>query len=122
MNKAQVTARLKEIKGEVEAEDESTVLNDWLQLNSEVAALKKRLKAAETALDNLVYAHYPKLTETEIKTLVVENKWLAALNAAVSGEMDRISQQLTQRVKQLAESYETPLPQMAARVQAEVET
>ena len=31
--------------------------------------------------------------------------------AAIHGEMDRISQALTERVKELAERYETPLPQ-----------
>ncbi len=41
-------------------------------------------------------------------------------NAAIRGEMDRVSQQLTQRVKELAERYETPLPQMPSRV-AELE-
>lgn len=60
------------------------------------------------------------LTEAEIKTLVVDGKWLAALEAAVGGEMDRVSQHLTQRVKELAERYETPLPEMADRV-AELE-
>ena len=34
--------------------------------------------------------------------------------------MDRISQSLTQRVKELAERYETPLPQLSERV-AELE-
>jgi len=46
----------------------------------------------------------------------VDDKWLAALDAAIHGEMDRISQALTQRVKELAERYETPLPQMVSRV------
>ena len=40
---------------------------------------------------------------------------------AIHGEMDRISQALTGRVKQLAERYETPLPQMGCRA-AELET
>ena len=82
--------------------------------------MKKRLKEAEAALDAKAYAHYPKLTETDIKTLVVDDKWLAALSADIHGEMDRISQALTQRVKELAERYETPMPQMASRV-AELE-
>ena len=112
VNKANVTARLKEIKGDKEAKDEAAVLNDWLKLNDEEADLKKRLKDAEAALDAKAYAQYPKLTEAEIKTLVVDDKWLAALDAAIHGEMDRVSQQLTQRVKELAERYETPLPQM----------
>ena len=67
-------------------------------------------------LDANAYAKYPKLTEAEIKTLVVDDKWLAALDAAIHSEMDRVSQQLTQRVKELAERYETPLPQMVNRV------
>ena len=41
----------------------------------------------------------------------MDDKWLAALDAAIHGEMDRISQALTQRVKELAERYETPMPQ-----------
>ena len=95
-------------------------LNDWLKLNTKEADLKKRIKEAEAALDVQTYAQYPKLTESEIKTLVVDDKWLAALDAAIHGEMDRVSQQLTQRVKELAERYETPMPQMVGRV-AELE-
>lgn len=119
-NKANVTARLKEIKGDKEAQEEAAVLNDWLKLANEEADLKKRLKDAENALDAKAYAHYPKLTEDDIKTLVVDDKWLTALDAAIHGEMDRISQSLTQRVKELAERYETPMPQMTSRV-AELE-
>ena len=120
VNKANVTARLKEIKGDKEAKDEAAVLNEWLKLADKEADLKKRLKDAEAELDAKAYAQYPKLTEAEIKTLVVDDKWLAALDAAIHGEMDRISQALTQRVKELAERYETPMPQMVSRV-AELE-
>ena len=91
-------------------------MSDWLKLNAEESDLKKRLKEAEAALDAKAYAKYPKLTESDIKSLVVDDKWLAALDAAIHGEMDRVSQQLTQRVKELAERYETPLPQMVGRV------
>ena len=47
---------------------------------------------------------------------MVDDKWLAAINAAIHGEMDRISQTLSQRIKELAERYETPLPRMVSRV------
>ena len=116
VNKANVTAQLKEIKGDKEAKDEAAVLSKWLKLNSQEADLKKRIKAAEADLDAAAYAHYPKLNEAEIKTLVVDDKWLATLDAAIHGEMDRVSQQLTQRVKELAERYETPMPQMVGCV------
>jgi type I restriction enzyme M protein len=48
--------------------------------------------------------------------LVVDEKWLASLENAIQGEMERVSQALTHRVKELAERYETPLPQIASRV------
>jgi type I restriction enzyme M protein len=120
VTRATVTARLKEIKGDKDAKDEAFILNEWLALNDDETALKKALRAAEIALDDLAYKKYPKLTAAEVKTLVVDDKWLATLDAAIHGEMDRVSQQLTQRVKELAERYETPLPRMTSRV-AELE-
>ena len=120
VNKANVTARLKEIKGDREAKEEAAVLGDWLELAREEADLKMRLKDAEAKLDARAYALYPKLSEDEIRALVVEDKWLAALDAAIHGETDRVSQALTRRVKELAERYETPLPQIVGQV-AELE-
>ena len=52
------------------------------------------------------------LSEAEIKAFVVDNKWLVQLAAAVQSELDRVSQALTGRIKQLAERYAVPLPQL----------
>jgi type I restriction enzyme M protein len=65
-----------------------------------------------------VAAKYGQLTEDEIRTLVVDDKWLATIAAAVQGELDRVSQTLTGRIRQLAERYATPLPQLTAEVAA----
>jgi len=118
INKAEVSSRLKEVGNDQEAKDEIAILKTWLKLSADEAALKKALKDAEAELDALAYARYPKLSEADIKTLLVDDKWLATLDVAIHGEMDRISQQLTQRVKQLAERYETPVPQINLRVEA----
>jgi type I restriction enzyme M protein len=85
-------------------------------LSNREAGLKKKLKDTDATLDAKAYAHCPKLSEDDIKMLVVDDKWLAALDATIHGEMERISLALTQRVKELAERYETPLPQQANRV------
>ncbi len=116
INKANVAERLKEIKGDKDAADEAEVLDTWLKLSATEADMKRRLKEQDAALDAAAYAHYPKLSAAEVQTLVVDDKWLATLSTAIHGEMDRISQRLTQRVKELAERYETPMPQMASRV------
>ena len=59
-----------------------------------------------------------KLTEDEIKTLVVDDKWLGTVAAAVQRELDRVSQTLTGRIRELAERYATPLPQLTDEVAA----
>jgi len=117
INKAEVNARLKEIKGDKEAQEEAAVLKQWLKLNTEEADYKKAIREAEAALDQLAYEKYPQLTEEEIKTLVVGDKWLTTLAVAVQGELDRVSQTLTGRIRQLAERYATPLPKLVAEVE-----
>lgn len=121
VNAAQVKDRIREIGKDKDAADELAVLREWMQRADEVAALKKQLKALDAELDAKAFAQYPQLSVTDIQALVVDDKWLAALNAAVQGEVERVSQALTRRVKELAERYDTPLPQLAANV-AELES
>ena len=42
----------------------------------------------------------------------------ATQSSAVQGELDRVSQTLTGRIRQLAERYATPLPQLTDEVAA----
>jgi len=114
--KAEVSARLKETKGDRESLDEAAVLRRWLELSESEAGLKRDLREQDAALDTLAYEKYPTLTEAEIKTLVIDDKWMARLAAAVQGELDRVSQTLTGRIRELAERYATPLPVLVDEV------
>ncbi|UFZ06299.1 N-6 DNA methylase [Bradyrhizobium ontarionense] len=116
--KAEVGARLKEIKGDKDAKEEAAVLQQWLNLNSEEAELKRAIREAEAALDKLAYNKYPELTEVEIQTLVVDDKWLTTITAAVQGELDRVSLTLTSRIQLLAGRYAAPLPTIIEEVAA----
>jgi len=93
------------------------VLKRWLDLSEQETTLKRAVKDQDAALDALAYARYPKLTEAEIKALVVDDKWMARLSTAVQGELDRVSQTLTGRIRELAERYATPLPKIAEEVE-----
>ena len=117
LTKASVAARLKEIKGDADTADERKVLNEYLALVEKEAAISAKVEDAREALFEKVAAQYGKLAENEIKMLVVEDKWLAALAASVQGELDRVSQTLTGRIRQLAERYATPLPEALSRVE-----
>jgi type I restriction enzyme M protein len=116
INAKAVKERLDEIGDDREARDEIAVLKRWRKLDREKAELKKKLKEAEAALDAATYAKYPQLSQAEIKTLAVDDKWLGALDTAIHGEMERISQGLTRRVRELEERYETRLPLLVNRV------
>ena len=108
--KAEISARLRELKGDRDAKDEAAVLRRWLDLSENEVALKRAAKELEASLDTLAYDKYAKLAEAEIKTLVVDDKWLARLSAVVQDELERTSQTLTGRIRELAERYATPLP------------
>ena len=116
LTKTSAAARLKEIKPERDADDERKVLLDYLVLSEREADTSAELKAAQDALIEKVAKKYGQLSEDEIKALVVDDKWLASINAAVQGELDRVSQTLTGRIRQLAERYATPLPQLIGEV------
>ncbi|HOB44253.1 MAG TPA: type I restriction endonuclease subunit M, partial [Bacillota bacterium] len=74
-------------------------------------------KEAQAALDKRVLARYATLTEDEIKTLVVEDKWFASIRAAIEGEVQRLTQRLAGRVKELDERYARPLPELEREVE-----
>jgi type I restriction enzyme M protein len=137
INRAEISRRLKEVEDQ-SAEDEGTALRvaeqpvslrdgekseaeillTWLNLDARIIELNRKLKAAQDTLTENVAAKYPELSEDEIKTLVVDDKWLATIAAAVLGELDRVSQTLTGRIRQLAERYATPLPRLIEEVAA----
>jgi type I restriction enzyme M protein len=120
LGKAEVNARLKELKGltakDADAKDEAAVLTRWLELSDRETAGRRTVKEEDAALDKLAYEKYPALTEVEIRTLVVDDKWMARLGQAVQGELERVSQTLTSRIRELAERYAAPLPQLTDEV------
>src|ERR1017187_2319703 len=107
-----VKARLKEIGKDPLYADERTALEAYATLLEQQTEAKTKRKAAQEDLDKKLDTKYPKLTEAEIKTLVVDNKWMAHLSAVVESELHRVSQTLTGRIHQLAERYATPLSKL----------
>lgn len=147
INKASVQKRLKELKeiapkkarkhvevvsidSGIAAEDatpygnakeeltEKQVLELYLSLSEKQTQFNAQIKIATEELDKNTLVKYPTLTEDEIKQLVISDKWMTSIQKSIQTEMERISQRLTQRIKELAERYETPLPQQNKEVAA----
>ena len=106
---------------EYEIEDkEKSILTQYLKIADDYSDLSSIVKNAKSELDIKALSRYKTLTEEEIKELVVDDKWMNRIQFSVKSEMDRISQRLTQRIKELAERYEIPLPKHTTHV-AELE-
>jgi len=116
INKSNVTARLKEIADERESEDEVAVLKAWQKLYNKQSVIKVAIKDSEASLDTLAYEKYPTLSEDDVKSLAVEDKWLDAVGNYLQTEVERVSQALMVRVNVLADRYEAAMPQIAERV------
>jgi len=113
ITKTTLTKYLKSIKGDKSEKEAYELGNKLLSAFAKEATLKKQIKAAEKELDELTLKQYGLLTEAEVRTLVVDKKWLASISALLQAEIDSISQRLTGRIKELAERYENALPQLA---------
>jgi len=113
-----VKERIREIGSDRDSGDELKLLKQWLDLGNRIAVLKKQIRESEAELDALAYDKYPELTQANIQSLVIDNKWMATLAGTVQGELDRVSQTLTGRIRELAERYATPLPLLTDEVAA----
>lgn len=118
INTAAVKERIRGIGRDRDSAEELKLLNQWLDTSTRIAALRKQIREAESVLDTKAYEKYPALTQADIQSLVIDDKWMATLAGTVQGELDRVSQTLTGRVRELAERYVTPLPQLADEVAA----
>ena len=129
VNKANVNAQLKIDAAQLRKlnkgnedytalKEKTAVFETYLKLVDNQSDLNKKIKDASASLDIKVITRYKTLTEDEIKQLVVDDKWMATIERSVKTEMELISQRLTQRIKELAERYETPMPKQTAEVAA----
>ena len=117
ITRASIHARLKDILTDSDVIDERAMLYEYLNLLEQEMEAGRKVRNAQKALDAKVASRYKTLSENEVKTLVVEDKWLAILASDVEAELNRISQALARRIKELAERYAMPLPRLSEEVE-----
>lgn len=106
VTKGNLTTRMKEIKDDHESREEYTVLKQYKKAYDDEKSAKSTVQDAEKALDKKVIERYKSLSHEEVKTLVVDDKWLPVIKGQIDGEVEAISRSLTQRVNELADRYE----------------
>ena len=118
LTKAGIQKQIKEIKDDEDLADELSVLTQYLELTDNLADANKKIRDTQAKLEEQLLKKYKSLTIDEIKNLVVDNKWMTKLELDVQSEMQRVSQNLAGRIKELAERYESPLPVLDNEVDA----
>ena len=109
-------------KGEFTKKAVADSLKKTEKTDEEYAPLEEVLDALEAEasakklrkdLDEKVIAKYAKLTELEIQQLVVDDKWIGAVENVVETELARVAAALAGRLKDLAARYEHTVPALA---------
>lgn len=115
ITKATLTKFLRDNKGNKEEQEGLELGNQLLVLFEKEGNLKKEVKDKQTKLDELTLDRFTKLTENEVRELVIDDKWITSIKSLIQTEIDSISQRLTNRIKELGERYDTKLGELSSQ-------
>ena len=105
ITKTLATVRLKVAKQENFDLDEVKALEHLIKLYNAEGAAKKAVKDAQAALDLVTLKKYGDLTESDVKALVLDDKWHGTIAQRVGGEVNSLTLALVARIQELGERY-----------------
>lgn len=120
---ADVKKAIKNVKTAGISAAEVKILKQWLALSQKKQTLCKEREQKRSELTDAVVARYASLSEDDIKTLVVERKWLSSVVGRCEALMQSVTHRIATDVATLAERYEDTmqaLEQNLARYEKEV--
>jgi type I restriction enzyme M protein len=109
-------ARLRDAKREGSDPDEVAALTELMNLYTAEADAKKAAKGAAANLDAAILSQYGKLSDENIRRLVVADKWGATVARGICTELAALIQKLADRLATLAERYDTTLSEIESQV------
>ncbi len=121
----EATQKLKALKKSSPTSEEYQLLEEYLRETTELNEKEKLIRALEKRLDEEVRARYKTLTDDEILEILTSRKWYDSLYHGIEALYIAVSHEIANRVIQLAERYESPLPDLekqAEELDARVKT
>ena len=109
---------LKEAIRQTSDKNEQEIYNKALQILTEQKELESTLKVATGELNQKVFDKFKTLDENEIKTLVVDGKWLSELKEQILSTVERAVQECITRISTLAARYDKTLDELTERANA----
>ncbi|KRC93000.1 type I restriction endonuclease subunit M [Terrabacter sp. Root85] len=105
ISKALAIVRLRVAKREKADPEEVKALEHLIKLYDAEAAAKKAAKELQAEVDRATLMKYADLTEDDVKSLVLDDKWQATIVSRVRAEVEALTLTLVARVHQLGERY-----------------
>jgi type I restriction enzyme M protein len=105
INKTLALARLREAKEEGADPDEVKTLERLIQLYADEGAAKNAAKEAQADLDTATLKKYGALTEADVRSIVLDDKWCATIRDRVASEVNALTLALVARIQELGERY-----------------
>lgn len=85
-----------------------------LQIVSHALATENDAKKAAKEFDSLVISRYSTLTEKEIKSMLIETKWIGSVSHTIESVLDSVRRTLSIRLQILAYRYGATLPDLTS--------
>lgn len=93
-----------------------TLWEEWITINIRSKAKSKKLSSLRNELTKNVVNKYMELQPEEIRSLVIDKKWIPSLSARFTDDMQRIVHQISAEVISVTERYESTLSQIDEEV------
>jgi type I restriction enzyme M protein len=116
ISKPLAATRFKVARHEGAEAEEIKALQHLIKLYNEEAVAKKAAKEAQAALDLATLKKYGNLAESEVKQLVLDDKWHATVNSRVVSEAEVLTLRLVTRIQQLGERYAETVGEIESRI------
>lgn len=107
-----VNAKIKELQNKPAEKEEYEILCAYRELDAKVKKYAKIVKELYAALDRMLKEKYKQLTVAEIRELLVNRKWYYSLFDGIKALYVTTSHNMANRIVELAERYETTLPEL----------
>ena len=113
---ADVKKAIKNAKTDGTSKEDLEILKLWESTYTKKEGYVSQWKQKRIDLTDAVVRKYAALTEDEIKTLVVERKWLASVVGGCEALMQNVTHQIASDVTSLTERYEVTLGATESKV------
>jgi type I restriction enzyme M protein len=116
VTKTSVKARLDDAKQEGTDPDEVAALTHLLKLYDAEAKAKKAVREAQAALDLVTLKQYGNLTEADVKTIVLDDKWQTTITSRVASVVESLTLALVTRLEALGVRYTETIGSLEAKL------